>query len=247
MGASLRKAVGDECKSVRVLNDSTAALLGAHHADPRIQVGLILGTGINVCYPENCAAIPKAEKDLLGESMIICTEIGEFRGIPKTEFDLQIIAASDEPEMAHAEKQCSGAYLGDLISAAWQRAAKEGILTDAFETGYPLPQISDYLADQKTAIPESEEAKVIARYMIHRSAKVAAILTAGAVLRCCKPGEVCTIVIEGSQYTKLTGFGSCFRQELEALLTPHGRGYAITQVENSCLMGAALAAFANPM
>ena len=83
--------------------------------------------------------------------------------------------------------------------------------------------------------------------MIHRSAKVAAILTAGAVLRCCKPGEVCTIVIEGSQYTKLTGFGSCFRQELEALLTPHGRGYAITQVENSCLLGAALAAYAKPM
>ena len=247
VGASLKAAVGDSCKSVRVLNDSTAALLGAHHADPEIRVGLILGTGINVCYSEACSRIPKAEKDLAGDDMIICTEIGEFQGIPKTQFDLHVIAASDEPEMAHAEKQCSGAYLGDLISLAWQTAAREGILGDGFSTVYPLPQISDYLAGSETAIAESAEAKEIARTMIHRAAKVAAILTAGPVLRSCCEGETCTIVIEGSQYTKLTGFGDCFRQELKALLQPHGIGYAITQVENSCLIGAALAAFAEPM
>ena len=222
VGASLQDALGPKCKSVRVLNDSTAALLGAHHVDPGIRVGLILGTGVNVCYPESCAAIPKVEKDLRSDNMIICTEIGEFRGIPKTEFDLQVIAASDEPEMAHAEKQCSGAYLGDLISAAWQAAAKEGILEDSFRKVYPLPQISDYLSGIETSIPETEEAKTIARVMIHRAAKVAAILTAGPALRSCQSGEVCTIVIEGSQYSRLTGFGVCFRQELEALLQPHG-------------------------
>ena len=247
VGASLKDAVGEGCKGVRVLNDSTAALLGAHHVDPEIRVGLILGTGVNVCYSEQCSRIPKVEKDLSGDDIIICTEIGEFQGIPKTEFDLQVIAASDEPEMAHAEKQCSGAYLGDLISLAWRKAAKEGILNDAFHTVYPLPQISDYLAGAETAIPESEAAKEIARTMIHRAAKVAAILTAGPALRSCREGETCTIVIEGSQYSRLTGFGNCFRQELGALLRPYGIGYAITQVENSCLLGAALAAFAEPM
>jgi hexokinase len=247
VGASVREALGTGCKSVRVLNDSTAALLGAHHMDPGIRVGLILGTGVNVCYPERCDAIPKEEKDLGADNMIICTESGEFRGMPKTAFDLQVIAASDEPEMAHAEKQCSGAYLGDLISAAWQAAAREGILEDGFQTVYTLPQISDYLAGAETSIPESEDAKAIARTMVHRAAKVAAILTAGPALRSCKAGETCTIVIEGSQYSRLTGFGDCFRQELEALLQPHGIGYAITQVENSCLLGAALAAFAEPM
>ena len=247
VGASLQAAVGEECKSVRVLNDSTAALLGAHHVDSGIRVGLILGTGVNVCYSELCSRIPKVETDLASDDMIICTEIGEFQGIPKTEFDLQVIAASDEPEMAHAEKQCSGAYLGDLISLAWGKAVKEGALSDAFDAAFTLPQISDYLAGLDTAIPESDAAKTIARVMIHRAAKVAAILTAGPVLRSCKAGETCTIVIEGSQYSRLTGFGDCFRQELEALLKPYGIGYAITQVENSCLLGAALAAFAEPM
>lgn len=247
VGASLQAAVGPQCRSVRVLNDSTAALLGAHHVDPDIRVGLILGTGINICYPEKCSRISKVPGDLKAESMIISTEIGEFQGIPKTEFDKAVIAASDEPEMAHAEKQCSGAYLGSLISLAWQTAAREGLLSEAFLSVYDLPQISEYLAGNKSPIPTEPAAQEIARVMIRRSAKIAAILTAGPVLRSCGPGETCTMVIEGSQYSKLTGFGPAFRQELAALLNPYGIGFEITQVENSCLIGAALAAFAEPM
>lgn len=247
VGASLQAAVGDRCRDVRVLNDSTAALLGAHHADPSIQVGLILGTGINVCYPEKCTAIPKVPDDLKAEHMIISTEIGEFQGIPKTVFDREIIAASDEPEMAHAEKQCSGAYLGELICRSWQTAVREGLLQDAFLENYTLPEISDYLAGRKTSIPWDNAAREIAATMIGRAAKIAAILTAGAILRCCTEGETCTMVIEGSQYAKLTGFGAALRNELTQLLKPHGVSFAITQVENSCLLGAALAAFAEPM
>jgi hexokinase len=246
VGVSLQQAVGPECRSVRVLNDSTAALLGAHHADPRIQVGLILGTGINVCYPESCEAIPKVSPDLHGNSMIICTEIGEFRGIPKTKFDWEVITASDEPEMAHAEKQCAGAYLGDLISKAWQTAVQEGILPGSFSADYSLPQISDYLAGENATIPESAAAKQIAETMIHRAAKIAAVLTAGPVLRS-QPRGNCTLVIEGSQFHRLTGFGDHFRQELDALLKPRNITHTVTTTENSCLLGAALAAFAQPM
>ena len=179
--------------------------------------------------------------------MIISTEIGEFQGIPKTVFDREIISASDEPDMAHGEKQCSGAYLGDLISRAWQAAVREGLLPEAFLEPRSLPEISDYLAGLNTGIPEAAAAREIARTMLRRAAKVAAILTAGPVLRSCAPGEYCTMVIEGSQYSKLTGFGPAFRQELAALLQPCGIGFEITQVENSCLIGAALAAFAEPM
>lgn len=247
VGASLRHAVGSRCQRVRVLNDSTAALLGAHHADPRIRVGLILGTGINVCYSERCAEIPKLPRGVNAEHMIISTEIGEFRGIPKTVFDRAVIAASDEPEMAHAEKQCSGAYLGDLISWAWQTAAREGVLGEAFLTYQTLPRISDYLAGAATDIPEDAAAREIAETMVCRAAKIAAILTAAPIARSCVPGETCTMVIEGSQYSRLTGFGDSFRRELEGLLAAHGISVAITQMENSCLMGAALAAFAQPM
>ena len=247
VGASLRQAIGGDCKSVRVLNDSTAALLGAHACDPAITVGLILGTGINVCYVEQCRNIPKVPDGLRSDSMIISTEIGEFSGFPKSTFDRAVIAASDEPNMAHAEKQCAGAYLGELICGAWQTAVREGLLEDAFGREVSLPEISDYLAGKETSIPDSAAAKEIGRVMLHRAAKIAAILTAGPVLRSCPTGGECTIVIEGSQFTKLTGFGESFCIELEMLLKSHDIRFTVAQVENSCMIGAALAAFAEEM
>lgn len=247
VGASLKKALGALCKTVRVLNDSTAALLGAKAQDPDVTLGLILGTGINICYPEKLERIPKVPQDLRGNAMIISTEIGEFAGFPRNRFESSVIEASDDPTLAHAEKQCAGAYLGDIISRAWQAAAQEGLLEDAFRVPETLPRISDFLANRETNLPQCERAKYIAAAMVHRAAKIAAILTAGAVLRSCEPGDTCKMVIEGSQYTKLTFFGEFFRKELEDLLSPYGIRVGITQAENACLIGAAVAAFAEEM
>ena len=246
VGASLAQAIGPACNTVRVLNDSTAALLGAHSQDPQVTLGLILGTGINICYPEPCTRIPKVPQDLAADSMIISTEIGEFDGFPKTPFDTAVIASSDEPELAHAEKQCAGAYLGQVISYAWQAAAKEDLLPADFLAPASLPLISDYLAGTPVALPQDANAIQLARILIHRAAKIAAVLTAGPVLRSA-PQECCTLVIEGSQFHRLTGFAEYFHQELKALLDPRQIEYTVTTVENSCLLGAALAAFAQPM
>ena len=246
VGASLARAMGPECASVRVLNDSTAALLGAHSQNPKITLGLILGTGINICYSESCDRIPKVPRDLAADSMIISTEIGEFDGFPKTPFDAAVIAGSDEPELAHAEKQCAGAYLGQVISLAWQAAAKEGLLPTDFLEPAALPVISDYLAGTPGPLPQDPNAAVLARILIHRAAKIAAVLTAGPILRSLPQG-CCTLVIEGSQFHRLTGFADCFRRELETLLAPRNITCAITATENSCLLGAALAAFAQPI
>lgn len=246
VGASLQKAMGPESGSIRVLNDSTAALLGALGSCPEADLGLILGTGINICYCEPCSRIPKVSADLNQTSMIISTEIGEFDGFPKSTFDREVIAASDQPALAHAEKQCAGAYLGDLICLAWQAAAEENLIPKAFAAPVALPAISGYLAGSST-LPEDAGAKTIATAMIHRAAKLAAVLTAGAVLRCRQPGDRCGIVMEGSQFYKLTGFAPAFTKELEALLSPHTITIHLHQVENSCLIGAAIAAFAQPM
>ena len=247
VGASLRNAIGAECDSVRVLNDSTAALLGAHSLNPEITLGLILGTGINICYCEPCARIQKVPRDLNAERMIISTEIGEFDGFPKSPFDAAVIASSDEPELAHSEKQCAGAYLGQIISLAWQEAAHLGLLSEGFQTSRDLPTISNYLAGDYRDLPQDAAAMEIAQTVIHRAAKIAAVLTAGPILRSCPAGASCTLVIEGSQYHRLTGFGPAFRQELEELLAPHNIVFSLAQVENSCLLGAAMAAFAQPM
>ena len=246
VGASLNHALGGN-HSVRMLNDSTAAMLGASSPGRPVQVGIILGTGINVCYEEPCSAIVKLPDRLPG-SMIISTEVGEFDGIPKSDFDLELFAATEDPALAHGEKQCAGGYLGELIRLVWNRAAEEGILPEAFRTlRCTLPQISQMLDGRPGIIPGDSNAAAIARTLIGRSAKIAAILCAGPVLRCTPPGGVVTIAVEGSQFGKLSGFRTDFCRELEHLLAPYGIRWEILQTENACLKGAALAAFADPL
>ena len=237
VGASLKAALGPACGSVHVLNDSVAAMLGA----PGAQVGVILGTGVNVCYSERVGKIPKVPSNLKSDSMIISTEVGEFSGIPVSDFEAAVIAASDAPLSARAEKQCSGGYLGSVITAAWQTAAAEGILPESFRNqACDLAQVSRALAEGAQS-----DGLEIARIAISRAAKVAAILCAGPILRA---GEKETkVAVEGSQYWKLTGFREEFHRYLEQLLKPSGISCRIIRAENACLIGAARAAFAQKM
>lgn len=244
VGSSLKDALPG-CESVHVLNDSVAAMLGAGD----VQVGVILGTGVNVCYREACRNIPKVPGDLNAEYMIVSTEIGEFDGFPKSDFEEEVIAASDAPDSAHAEKQCAGGYLGDVICAAWRAAAREGMLPEGFRgIRRSLADISPFAAgEQVPGIPDSPEAAEIARTLIHRAAKIAAVLCAGPILRAVRPGETARVAVEGSQYWRLSGFRDHFCRELSALLAPQNVGYGIVRSENACLTGAAMAAFAEPM
>ena len=233
VGASLREALGGECRAVHVLNDSVAAMLGAEDA----HVGVILGTGVNVCYPEPCARIPKVPRDLRADAMILSTEVGEFDGFPRSPFEEAVIAASDAPDSAIAEKQCSGGYLGDVIAAVWRAAREEGLLDLCPPAD--LGSVSRLLAED----PDSPAAR-LAAVAVHRAAKIAAVLCAGPILRTGEPHV--RIAVEGSQYWRLTGFRECFHRELDRLL-PAGVRYTILRSENACLLGAAKAAFAEPM
>lgn len=238
VGASLRRALGG-CARVHVLNDSVAAMLGAGD----VQVGVILGTGVNVCYLERCDKIPKVPRDLKSDTMIISTEIGEFDAIPKSDFENTVIAATDAPAGAHAEKQCSGGYLGDVIRAAWMAAEAEGVLAPSdWDPGWGLAEISRMLTEGTGSV-----AAEIAALAIARAAKIGAIVCAGPILRAVEPGSTVRVAVEGSQYWKLTGFREVFTRELDALLAPEGVGYRIVKSDNACLIGAARAAFAEPM
>lgn len=245
VGASLKRALGTDCESVHVLNDSVAAMLGAEN----VQVGVILGTGVNVCYLEQCRNIPKIPADLKSDQMIISTEIGEFDGISQSDFERQVIASSDAPGSAWGEKQCAGGYLGDIICAAWQKAAQEGVLPESFENiRCDLAQISRFLGGEKVdQIPRSQPALQMAQLLVARAAKIAAILCAGPIIRAGQPGELLRVAIEGSQFWKLTGFRDRFCRELDGLLMPYERFYEVVQMENACLIGAARAAFAKQM
>jgi len=132
VGKSLAEAMPSSPSLVVVLDDTTAAYLGglaqAKESGCGTVLGLVLGTGLNICYAEQCANMEKLPDDLRHGSMLINTETGEFDGFPLGRFDREVIEATDDPHLAHAEKQCSGAYLGKLIQKAWEAAAEEGLL-----------------------------------------------------------------------------------------------------------------------
>lgn len=105
------------------MNDAVGALAGARYWDADVMVAVILGTGTNASYVERVDAIPKLHTPnsaggttvctrfhfqfdfnrfegvyKLNHDQIINTEWGAFsRGLPLTEFDREMDAASINP------------------------------------------------------------------------------------------------------------------------------------------------------
>ena len=93
--------------------------------------------------------------------------------------------------------------------------------------------------------PDTPAAR-IAAIAVARAAKIAAVLCAGPILRAARDTDTVRVAVEGSQYWRLTGFRTAFHRELDRLL-PQGVTCQIVQSENACLIGAARAAWADPI
>ncbi|XP_044512229.1 hexokinase-2, chloroplastic-like [Mangifera indica] len=118
--ACLNEAMEKQGLDMRVsalVNDTVGTLAGARYWDDDVMVAVILGTGTNACYVEQIDAIPKLQgyKPSSGRT-IINTEWGAFsKGLPLTEFDRQMDAASINPGEQIFEKTISGMYLGEIV------------------------------------------------------------------------------------------------------------------------------------
>ena len=98
--ALLRKGL-DDIIPVALLNDTTALLLAAGYQHGQSQVGIICGTGFNMCYYE-----PRWD-------MIVSLEAGGYDGMARTNWDIAV----DH----QLEKMVSGAYLSEI----YRRVAME--------------------------------------------------------------------------------------------------------------------------
>lgn len=252
VGKSITEALPG-CEAVAVLNDTTAALLGAKArlgAHESNLVGLVMGTGVNVCYTEDRQKIGKLESDISCPDMIINTEVGEFDGIPLGAFEREVIQHTDDPSAAQAEKQCSGAYLADIIAAALGGAVAEGCIARAPHMLH-LGQVSDFLENPAGEIAESFDegdipfVRELMDLAVDRAAKIGAILCAEFVRRSAKDAGAAVIVAEGSLFWKMYRFPERFSRELSKLIP--GISFRIERAEGACLEGAAMAAFAHAM
>ncbi|CAM8939166.1 unnamed protein product [Rhodiola kirilowii] len=115
-----------------LVNDTVGTLAGARYLDDDVMVAVILGTGTNACYVQRVDAIPKFDGPMSQSgNTIINTEWGAFaNGLPLTEFDRAMDAASINPGEQIFEKTISGMYLGEIVRRVLVKLAEAGHLFD---------------------------------------------------------------------------------------------------------------------
>ena len=96
-------------------NDTVGTLMARSYGDRSCDVGVIIGTGTNACYPEKMSKVKKWKGAAAPESeMIINIEWGNFNKLKKTLYDRQLDASTDNPGKQILEKMVSGMYLGEV-------------------------------------------------------------------------------------------------------------------------------------
>ena len=267
IGKELLAAMGTPEKQMVLMNDTVSTLLAGKAARAvksyDTYIGFILGTGTNTSYIEANKNIIKTDGLNMEDSQIINIESGAFTMAPRTEIDIAFDNTTKNPGRYVFEKMFSGGYFGGLCTFALKTAAKEGVFADpsAFENLEELTteQVNKYvhgIEDAKTILPgvfTNESDKLVAAEiidgLIERAAKLVAANLAAVILKTGKGKsheKPVLMTIEGTTFYKLHGFQVMFEKYLNDFLSgDNKRYYEIVEVENSSLLGAAIAAIVN--
>jgi hexokinase len=269
IGKSLLETLGMEEKQIVLLNDTVATLLAGKSAsfghDYDSFIGFILGTGTNTCYIESNSNILKTNNLDPSKTQIINIESGAFGKVPQTDIDIAFDNTTVNPGNYKFEKMFAGGYFGGLCLTALKSAAKEGVFSDMVSNGLnSINELSSEDVNKFVSNPESyhgpleicttnpadKEACIeIIECLIDRSAKLVAANMAAVILKTNKgksEKRPILITIEGTTFYKLHNLKSHFEKYLkEYLKDEKQRFYELTEVKQSSLVGAALAALIN--
>jgi len=249
-----------------ILNDTVATLLAGKSAgvtkDYSAYVGFILGTGTNTAYVERNARITKRRDLDLSGSMVINVESGAFDGMPQSLFDRTMDAATIDRGHYVFEKMISGAYLGRLGLTVLREAAKAGLLSaaaamkvaamdelqskelDGFCSG--RPEKDNPFLDPAFTASDREAVVCLCTPVYERSAVLTAVNIASAILKTGEghdPARPVCVNVDGSTYhcVRTANFRERVQHELKQMLGPRGIAYELIRVDESPVIGAAVA------
>ncbi|XP_029787667.1 putative hexokinase HKDC1 [Suricata suricatta] len=116
---------------VAVVNDTVGTMMTCGYEDPNCEIGLIAGTGSNMCYMEEMKNIELVEGD--EGKMCINTEWGGFGDNGciddiRTQYDKKVDEGSLNPGKQRYEKMTSGMYLGEIVRQILIGLTKQGLL-----------------------------------------------------------------------------------------------------------------------
>ncbi|XP_028742019.1 hexokinase HKDC1 [Peromyscus leucopus] len=116
---------------VAIVNDTVGTMMTCGYEDPNCEIGLIAGTGSNVCYMEEMRNIELVEGD--EGRMCINTEWGGFgdNGCLDdicTQYDKEVDEGSLNSGKQRYEKMTSGMYLGEIVRQILIDLTRQGLL-----------------------------------------------------------------------------------------------------------------------
>ena len=269
IGKSLLETLGMEEKQIVLLNDTVATLLAGKSAsfgrEYDSYIGFILGTGTNTCYIESNRNILKTNSLDQTKTQIVNIESGAFGKAPQSDIDIAFDGTTVNPGDYKFEKMFAGGYFGGLCLLTLKTAAKEGVFSTAaasclmainemsseevnsFVTSHGSG--SGPLFDCMKGKDDKENCINIIESLIDRAAKLVASNMAAVILKTNK-GKTAEspilITIEGTTFYKMHNLRIHFEKYLSGYLKDERkRFYEFTEVQQSSLVGAALAALIN--
>lgn len=263
------KRKGIKCIRVAVLaNDTVGTLVAKSYADKDCDIGVILGTGTNACYPEQIFNIPKWRGIRSKGNVIINMEWGNFDKLRRNHYDKDIDVESPNPGRQYLEKMVSGMYLGEITRRVIYDLAHRDILFSgkktinifaekgSFETkdmsliqgdtSDNLEEIEDHLAELgivKTTFFDKKLLKNVCELIASRAASVSAAAIAG-VITWMDPELMRshTVGIDGSLFEKYPGFSGIMEDVFNNLFNAKAKKIRMEMVKDGSGRGAAIIA-----
>ena len=204
-------------------NDTVGTLVAQSYTDPACDMGVILGTGTNACYPEKIARILKYQGSGASTEMIVNIEWGGFDKLKTNVYDRVLDRASHNADRQQLEKMVSGMYLGEIARLVIVEMIEKGLIfteksLPAFSEAYALTTEhlsrtapgSDFFDDFSLADVSAADKQIIreiCRIISTRSARIAGAAIAAVVAWMDADLESNhTVAIDGALFEKYPGF-----------------------------------------
>ncbi len=257
--AALRRRGLEHIHVVALANDTVGTLMAASYADPACDMGVILGTGTNACYPEKTERLRKYPAAGPEREMIVNMEWGNFDLLPVNAYDRMLDQASLNAGRQRLEKMVSGMYLGELVRLVILEMISQGLLFQ--ETDKPLFAVPYSLTSEHMALAsggdeffralgiaattptERRSVAEICRLVATRAARLVGASIAAVVAWMDPPlTSDHTVAIDGSLFEKYPGFQEGMREMLAELLEERAERIKFTLSKDGSGIGAAIIA-----
>lgn len=254
--AFARRGIGNVRVSALV-NDTVGTLAAKRYRDSECDVGVIIGTGTNACYPEELSRIGKwrGPANRTGK-MIINIEWGNFNKLKSTSYDKELDKRSDNPGRQILEKMVSGMYLGEVARLVLKELVpafgKEGTLDTECVSAIEADKSKDLAAVSgllealglpKTSLKDRMLIKKVCAMVSRRAARISAACISAIITKIDpKVSRGHTIAIDGSVFEKHPAFSKNMKNALKEIFAGKASRIKLTLAKDGSGEGAAIIA-----